>query len=153
MVNQPCVCVSCTMGQHETWPCKTTENTHSNEAIFKWEILIWTTRFFSPHFLHFTLLMMMVVVMMMFSWSQDFQPAAIFLELDRENFYHLRCRRKATARGLVILNKIINPTLALPNCHYAECFIRFCCNGGFGLAMSSPELVQIGTRKGKKALG
>lgn len=24
---------------------------------------------------------------------EDFQPAAIFLELDRENFYHLRCRR------------------------------------------------------------
>ena len=144
MVNQPCVCVSCNMGQP-------TENTHSNEANFKWEILIWTTRFFSPHFLHFTLLMMMVV--MMFPWSQDFQPAAIFLKLDREDFYHLRCRRKATARGLVILNKIINPTLALPSCHYAECFIRFCCNGGFGLAMSSPELVQIGSRKGKKALG
>ena len=41
-----CVCVSCNMGQP-------TENTHSNEANFKWEILIWTTRFFFSTFFAF----------------------------------------------------------------------------------------------------
>ena len=138
---------------------------YSNEVNLKWKIL--DHRIFAPPFLRFTLMIMMVVMMMMMLMlllllllllllflSQDFQPAAIFLELDREDFYHLRsCRRNqrlwawsfgtnnksnlgTTGLSLITLN-VLYESVAM----------------GFGLAISSPVLVQTGTCKGQKALG
>ena len=136
---------------------------YSNEVNLKWEIL--EHRIFAPPFFAFYSDdndggddddddVDGVVVLLLLFLSQDFQPAAIFLELDREDFYHLRsCRRNerlwawsfgtnnksnlgTTGLSLITLN-VLYESVAM----------------GFGLAMSSPVLVQTGTCKGQKALG